>query len=108
MVARKSTSSSGTTVSLRDFPFYPTSSYVNVRTGLTVWIVPFGLLIASNGITGDADDLNAAQQHLHNALIGDNIKIIVVDRTELCSIASTEALMAMLQQKIARLILRGA
>lgn len=68
----------------------------------------YGLLIASNGITGDADDLNAAQQHLHNAVIGDNIKIIVVDRTELCSIASTEALMAMLQQKIARLILRGA
>jgi hypothetical protein len=67
----------------------------------------YGLLIASNGITGDAVDLNAAHQHLHNALIADNIKIIVIDRRELCSVTSTERLAAMIQQKIARIILRG-
>jgi hypothetical protein len=67
----------------------------------------YGFLIASNGITGDAADLNAAHQHLHNALIGDNIKIMVVDRGELCGVSSTEQLIAMMQQKIARIILRG-
>lgn len=68
----------------------------------------YGLLIASNGITGDAVDLNAAYQHVHNALIGDNIKILLMDRAELCCLTSTEQLLSMLQQKIARVILRGA
>jgi restriction endonuclease len=68
----------------------------------------YGLLIASNGVTGDANDLNAAHQHLHNTLIGDNIKILLIDRAELCRLISREQLVAMLQQKIARIILRGA
>jgi restriction endonuclease len=67
----------------------------------------YGLLIAANGITGDVSDLTAAYQHLHNALIGDNIMIIVINREELCGTTSTERLTAILQQKIARLILRG-
>lgn len=67
----------------------------------------YGFLIASNGITGNANDLSAAHQHLHNALVGDNVKVIVVDREELCGLISTEQLVAAVQQKIARIILRG-
>jgi hypothetical protein len=68
----------------------------------------YGFLIAANGITGDQQDLNASQQHLHNALIGDNVKIVVLDRQELCGIRSTQHLTALVQQKIAQIILRGA
>jgi hypothetical protein len=68
----------------------------------------FGFLIAANGVTGDEHDLGAAQQHLHNALIGDNVKIIVISRAEMCDIRSTQQLTALIQQKIARIILRGA
>jgi hypothetical protein len=68
----------------------------------------FGFLIAANGTTGDQQDLNASQQHLHNALIGDNVKILVLDRQELCAIRSTQQLTSLVQQKIAQIILRGA
>jgi len=68
----------------------------------------FGFLIAANGVTGDENDLGAAQQHLHNALIGDNVKIVLINRQELCNQRSTQQLKALIQQKIARIILRGA
>lgn len=68
----------------------------------------FGFLVAANGVTGDEYDLGAAQQHLHNALIGDNVKIIVINRQELCAQRSTQQLCNSIQQKIARIILRGA
>ncbi|WP_063683364.1 restriction endonuclease [Bradyrhizobium stylosanthis] len=68
----------------------------------------FGFLIAANGITGDAADLNAAHQQIHNALIADNVKIIVINRQELRGISSTQQLTALIQAKIARIILRGA
>ena len=67
----------------------------------------FGFLVAANGVTGDENDLKAAQQHLHNALIGDNVKIVVINRQELCDLKSTVQLKALIQQKIARIILRG-
>jgi hypothetical protein len=67
----------------------------------------FGFLVAANGVTGNEVDLGAAQQHLHNALIGDNVKIIVIKRDELCAIRNTTQLTAMIKQKIARIILRG-
>jgi hypothetical protein len=68
----------------------------------------YGFLIAANGVTGDADDLTAAHQHLHNFLVQDNTKIIIIDRAELCGMRSTQELAALIQKKIARIILRGA
>lgn len=68
----------------------------------------FGFLIAANGVTGDENDLGAAQQHLHNAMIGDNVKIVVINRQELCGLRNTLQLKSLIQQKIARIILRGA
>jgi hypothetical protein len=68
----------------------------------------YGFLIASNGITGNAEDLNAAHRQIHDALIADNLKIVVLDRAEISAIGSTQQLVAVLQQKIARIILRVA
>lgn len=68
----------------------------------------YGFLIASNDVTGDHADLGAAHQHLHNALIGDNVKIIIINRGELCALTSTKQFTTALQQKIAQIILRGA
>jgi hypothetical protein len=68
----------------------------------------YGFLIASNGVTGNAQDLNAAHQHMHDALVRDNVKIIVLERAELNGLTSTQQLVALIQQKIARIILRGA
>lgn len=68
----------------------------------------YGFLIASNGVTGNEQDLNASHQHLHNAVLLDNVRIVLIDREELCAIGSTEELKHMIQHKIARAILRGA
>jgi hypothetical protein len=68
----------------------------------------YGLLIASNGVTGNAEDLNYAHQQIHNALIADNVKVVVIDRAEISVLASSQQLLALIQQKIARIILRGA
>jgi hypothetical protein len=68
----------------------------------------YGFLIAANGVTGDEQDLRASRQHLHNSLIQDNVKIIVINRGELCGLKSTQQLTALIQQKIAQIILRGA
>jgi Restriction endonuclease len=67
----------------------------------------FGFLIAANGVTGDKQDLGAAQQHLHNALIRDNVKIIIINRSELCGLKSTHQLTVLIQDKIAQIILRA-
>jgi hypothetical protein len=67
----------------------------------------YGFLIASSGVTGEAADLTAAYQHLHNALVADNVKIIVISRVELLTLTSTEQLKYLIQQKIAELILRS-
>jgi hypothetical protein len=68
----------------------------------------YGFLVASNGVTGNEDDLSSAYQHLHNAVIGDNIKILVIERSELSALISTTHLTRLLQNKIARIILKGA
>lgn len=69
--------------------------------------VEFGFLVASNGITGDETMLTAARQHVYNALVADNIKILLVDRLELCGLTHTKWLIALLQNKIAQVILRA-
>ena len=67
----------------------------------------YGFLIASNGVTGDIADLRAAHQHVHNALIQDNVKILIFDREELCALTNTQQLTALIQQKIGNIILRA-
>ncbi|WP_159006508.1 restriction endonuclease [Bradyrhizobium sp. S69] len=64
-------------------------------------------LIASNGITGDADQLRSAHAHMHSALVRDDCKIIVLERAELCALGSIEQLMILIVDKISSLYLLG-
>ncbi|MDQ2893020.1 MAG: restriction endonuclease [Pseudomonadota bacterium] len=65
----------------------------------------FGLLVAANGITCNADDLNAAHAHLRDTFNRDDEIILVITRTELCGVASTEELGALLRKKYGRFIM---
>lgn len=67
----------------------------------------YGFLIAANGITGDVVDIKAAHQAIETALVRDNIKLIVLDRIELCALASTAELIRLTQDKTADIILRA-
>jgi len=67
----------------------------------------FGFLIAANGITGNQDDRTAAFQHIGNALIQSNIKLIVLDRNELCALTHSDQLIRLIQKKITNITLRA-
>lgn len=65
----------------------------------------FGLLVAANGITGDDADVTAAHAHLRDEFNRDEEIILVVTRDELCGVASTEELGALLRKKYGRFIM---
>ena len=67
----------------------------------------FGFLIAAAGITGNEGELSAAYQHLTNALVQHDIKILVMDRQELCALGHTDVLIELLQRKITNMVLRS-
>lgn len=64
-------------------------------------------LIASNGITGDPEQLRSAYAHLHNALVMNDCKIVLLDREELLGLGSTEQLVQLIIKKISLLYLMG-
>jgi hypothetical protein len=66
----------------------------------------FGILVANNGITGNANDLTAA----HNVLarhLERGRQIIVIDRTEILSLTNTADLVKMIKQKLCILAVSG-
>ena len=65
----------------------------------------FGMLVAANGITGNADDVTAAHAHLRDVFNRDDEIILVVTRTELCALTSTEELGSLLRSKFGRFIM---
>jgi hypothetical protein len=65
----------------------------------------FGLLVAANGITGNADEVTAAHAHLRDTFNRDDEIILVITRAELCAVASTEELGALLRKKYGRFIM---
>lgn len=69
--------------------------------------LPHAFLIAANGVTGDKEQLRSSQAHLHQALVSDDCKIVVLDRAELCAIGSTEQLISLIIEKISELYLLG-
>lgn len=66
----------------------------------------YGFLIASNGITGNQQDLTHAHRHVDDAFLQDNIKLIVVKRTELESLTDTDQFVRLIQEKLCSLTLR--
>ncbi len=66
----------------------------------------FGILIAANGITGSAKDSNRAHQMVTLAL-PKRIRMIVITRTEILKLTSSEDLVRMMKQKVCQLIASG-
>jgi hypothetical protein len=67
-----------------------------------------GFLIAASGITGDENEKTAAYGHVDDALVQDGIRLVVIERAEMCSLLSTEALVELIQDKIAKVVMRAA
>ena len=66
----------------------------------------FGILIANNGITGNADDLNAA----HNTIayhLAQKRRIIVITRAEIDALTNTGEMVNLIKQKICLLAVAG-
>lgn len=65
----------------------------------------FGLLVAANGITGDAENKTAAHSHLRDEFLLDGIIILVLTRDELESLTSTDDLLTLLKVKFGRFLM---
>jgi hypothetical protein len=64
-----------------------------------------GVLVAANGITGDAEQRSAANDIIRQAFDRDNIKILVVTRVEIESFRSIADVVALMRDKFGALIM---
>jgi len=67
----------------------------------------FGILVAANGITGSSTDSTRANFEVSMALAR-GIRLIVITRDEIESLAETDDLVALLKVKLCKLALSGA
>ncbi len=65
-----------------------------------------GVLVAANGITGTAEDLNRAHQQIAAAL-AEGQKILVLTRDEIERLSTTSGLVRLLKQKLCELAVCG-
>lgn len=61
--------------------------------------VDFGILVAANGITGNATDRTAAHAHLASAYDRDGLTVIVLNREELEALRNTDDLGNLIRDK---------
>ena len=54
--------------------------------------VDFGVLVAANGMTGDANERTAAHAHLQSVFDRDGLKVIVITRHEIEALRTTDEL----------------
>jgi hypothetical protein len=66
----------------------------------------FGILVTTLGITGNADDLNAAHNTVASAL-AQKRRLIVITTTELLGLAGTDQLLHLIKTKICDLTVKG-
>lgn len=64
-----------------------------------------GILVAANGITGDAQQRTAANDRIREAFVRDNIKILVVTRAEIESFRSVADVVGLMREKFGALIM---
>jgi predicted Mrr-cat superfamily restriction endonuclease len=67
-----------------------------------------GILVAAQGITGDAESLRAAHDVIRTAYQRDKVRLIVLTRFELEALRSTNDLIRLLQDKVLLLTMRSA
>lgn len=63
----------------------------------------FGILVAANGITGNARDLNRARQLIARAL-SQGTSILVITRSEILALANSDDLVRLLKTKLTQLV----
>lgn len=61
--------------------------------------VDFGILVAANGITGEAADRTAAHAHLRSVYDRDGLAVIVMTRHELEALRNTDDLGSLIREK---------
>jgi hypothetical protein len=64
-----------------------------------------GILVAANGITGNAEQRTAANDIIRQAFDRDNIKILVVTRAEIEGFRSIDDVIALMREKFGALIM---
>jgi hypothetical protein len=67
----------------------------------------FGILVATRGITGSADDLTRAHSIIAGAL-REKRRLIVITTAELMTLADTDALAHLLKQKMCEMAVKGS
>ena len=67
---------------------------------------PFGILIAANGITGNSQKIEAAHEIIRVAL-SEGRQLIVITRSEIENLRSTEDLVKLIQEKLCELVVSG-
>ena len=65
----------------------------------------FGLLVAANGITGDAAAKTAAHAHLREEFLLCGLIVLVVTRNEIEALTSTDELLVLLKTKFGRFVM---
>ena len=65
-----------------------------------------GVLVASNGITGNSDDVTAAHDIIRNGLAAGR-HMIVLTQEEILSMGDTSALVRLLKEKLCELVVSG-
>ena len=68
--------------------------------------LPFGILVTTLGITGDADSLTAAH-HIVATALAEQRRLIVVTTAELQALTDTDQLVTLIKTKLCDLALRG-
>lgn len=66
----------------------------------------FGVLLAANGITGDADDRKEAHDVVSKALM-EKIRVVILTRAEIEALADSAGLVTTIKRKLCELIVSG-
>ena len=67
---------------------------------------PFGILVATNGITGNALDVNAAHDIVRTAL-SEGRQLVVLTRPEIEGFSHTNQIVELIQEKLCELAVAG-
>ncbi len=67
-----------------------------------------GILVAANGVTGDAADQKAANDTIRQVFDAEDMKIVVIKRSDIEAFRSQEQIVEFLQERFGAVILRSS
>jgi hypothetical protein len=66
----------------------------------------FGIMVAANGVTGDAEDRKQAHDII-SRFLAKNVRLIVITRVEIQKLATSEKLVELIKKKVCDLVVFG-